>query len=214
MSEQIIEELKKAILEYDSVTAARCAKKVVEERIDPVKALDAMVDAVRSVGDAFGKRELWLPELVGAADAMQSALPIIEEEIAKGGATRQSLGTIVIGTVQGDIHSIGKNLVATFLLAHGFEVRDLGVDIEARQFVEAVGKWHAKVLAMSALMTTTAPEQKKVIQMLTSERLRDRVKVMVGGAAITQEFAREIGADGYESTAVQAAPLARSLVGK
>jgi methylmalonyl-CoA mutase cobalamin-binding domain/chain len=118
----------------------------------------------------------------------------------------------VIGTVYGDIHDIGKNMVATFLLAEGFKVYDLGVDVNAEEFIKAIKKYNADILAMSALMTTTASEQKKVIEMLKKENLREKVKVIVGGAAITEEFAREIGADGYAPTAIQAAKLAKNLL--
>ncbi|MEM2843736.1 MAG: cobalamin-dependent protein, partial [Candidatus Bathyarchaeia archaeon] len=153
-------------------------------------------------------------DLVGAANAMQSAMSIIEEEIKRRGGKKESLGTVVIGTVYGDIHDIGKNMVVAFLLAEGFEVYDLGVNVSAEEFIEAVKRHKADILAMSALMTTTAPEQKKVIEMLKKENLRDKVKVIVGGAAITEEFAQEIEADGYESTAVRAAKLAKKLIGK
>jgi methanogenic corrinoid protein MtbC1 len=173
-----------------------------------------MITTIRKVGDEFGEGKLWLPDLVGAASAMQSAMSIIEEEIKRRGVKRESLGTVVIGTVYGDIHDIGKNMVATFLLAEGFKVYDLGVDVNAEEFIKAIKKYNADILAMSALMTTTAPEQKKVIEMLRKENLREKVKVIVGGAAITEEFAREIGADGYAPTAIQAAKLAKKLIRK
>lgn len=127
MSDEIFEGLKRAIKEYDNEKAVSLAEQVVEEKIDPVKALDTMTVAIREIGDAFGKGELWLPDLVGAADAMQAAMPIIEEEIKRTGAKRESLGTVVAGTVFGDIHSIGKTMVCALLTAEGFEVHDLGI---------------------------------------------------------------------------------------
>jgi len=211
---ETLEELKKAITEYDREKAISSARQAVQERIDPIKALDAMTVAIRQVGEAFGKEELWLPELVGAADAMSAATPIIEEEIKRVGAKKESVGSIVIGTVYGDIHSIGKTMVATLLSAEGFSVHDLGINVAAEGFVEAVKKYKADILAMSALMTTTAPEQRKVTETLREEGLSDRVKIMVGGAAVTQEFAYSIGADGYAPTAPGAVKLARSLIGK
>ena len=210
----IFENLKKAITEYDADKAASLAKKAVEEKIDPVKVLDAMTKAIRKVGDGFGRGELWLPDLVGAADAMSSAVPIIEKEIERIGARRESLGTIVAGTVFGDIHSIGKTMICTLLAAEGFKVHDLGINIKAEQFLEAIKKYNANILAMSALMTMTAQEQRKVIKSLEKENLRDKIKIMVGGGAITEEFAKDIGADGYDPTAPGAVRLARELVGK
>jgi len=185
-----------------------------ENKLDPNLVLDAMTAAVRKVGDGFGKGELWLPDLIGAAEAMQSAIPIVVEEIKTAKITRQSLGTVVIGTVQGDIHSIGKTMVSAFLVAEGFDVQDLGVDVKDEKFLEAVGDHEADILCMSALMTTTAPELRNVIELLKRHARRDKVKVVVGGAGVTEEFAREIEADGYESTAARGAQLAKKLVGK
>jgi corrinoid protein of di/trimethylamine methyltransferase len=214
MSTDVLEELKKAILTYNREGAASWARKAVQERIDPVEALDVMTVAIRQIGDGFGKRELWLPDLVGAAAAMTSAMPIIEEEIKRVGARRESVGTVVIGTVYGDIHTIGKTMVATLLTADGFAVNDLGINVTAESFVKEIAENKADILAMSALMTTTAPEQRKVIETLKKEGLRDRVKIMVGGGAITQDFADSIGADGYDPIAPGAVKLARRLVGK
>ena len=213
MSFDILNSLKKAILDYDEAGAANCARKVVEEGIDPVEALNAMTMAIRQVGDGFGSGELFLPDLVGAADAMSAATPILEEEISRSGASRESLGIIVIGTVYGDIHTIGKTMVATLLSAEGFQVIDLGINVTAEGFIEGVKKHNANILAMSALLTTTAPEQRKVIDRLNKEGIRDKVKVIVGGGAITQEFADSIGADGYDPTAPGSVKLARKLIG-
>jgi corrinoid protein of di/trimethylamine methyltransferase len=213
MNAEILERLQKAVLEYNESEAASCARKVVEEKIDPLEALNAMTVAIRQVGDGFGRGELFLPDLVGAADAMSAATPILEEEISKSGADRKSLGTVVIGTVYGDIHTIGKTMVATLLSAEGFQVIDLGINVTAEKFIEGVKKNNADILAMSALLTTTAPEQRKVINSLIKEGLRNKIKVMVGGGAITQDFADSIGADGYDPTAPGSVKLARKLLG-
>ena len=198
MAVETLENLKRVVVEYNSEGAASWARKAVEEKIDPIKALDALTEAIRQVGDGFGRGELWLPDLVGAADAMQAATPILEEELKKRGAKRETPGTVVAGTVFGDIHSIGISMVCTLLTAGGFEVHDLG----------------ANILAMSALLTMTAPEQRKVIDALKEKGIRGKVKVMVGGGAITADFAESIGADGYDPTAPGAVELARRLVGK
>jgi methanogenic corrinoid protein MtbC1 len=214
MKLEILDNLRKAILEYDANGAATWATQVVNQQINPIEAVDVLTEAIRFVGDRFGRGELWLPDLVGAADAMQAAMPLLEEALWKIGEKRQTMGTVVAGTVFGDIHTIGKSMVCTLLNAGGFEVKDLGVDIRAEEFVEAVEKYEADILAMSSLLTTSAPEQSKVIEMLKEKGIRNKVKVMVGGGAITQDFAVRIGADAYDPTAPGAVRLAKKLVGK
>lgn len=212
MMVEILENLRNAVIAYDREKAVSWARKAVEQKIDPVKALDVLTDTVRQIGDGFGRGELFLPDLVGAADAMQSAMPIILEEIQRKGIKIEKLGTVVIGTVFGDIHSIGKNMVCALLVAGGFGVNDLGINITAEKFLEAIEKYNPDILAMSALLTTTAAEQRKVIDALKEKGIREKVKVMVGGGAITAEFAEDIEADGYESTAAGAVELARKLL--
>ncbi|NIQ40146.1 MAG: hypothetical protein GTN81_16410 [Proteobacteria bacterium] len=214
METEIIANLKKAVLEYDPEGAARWARKAVEENVDPLRALDWLIEAIRQVGDSFAREECWLPELVGAADALERAMPIIEEKIREMGTKRQTVGTVVIGSVYQDIHNIGKSMVSSLLTADGFEIHDLGISVKTEKFVEAVKEYDADILAMSALLTTTAPEGKKVIDLLKEAGIREKVKVMIGGGAITEEFARDIGADGYDPTAPGAVRLARSLLGK
>jgi len=211
---EILAKLKKAVIEYNAEAAASWARKALEEGIDPLEALDALTKGIKQVGDGYGRGELWLPDLIGAAEAMSSAMPIIEEEIKSRGMKRETAGVIIIGTVKGDIHDIGKNIVATLLTIDGFDVIDLGVDVAAEKFIEAMIKHKPSILAMSALLTMTAPEQRKVIDALKKEGIRDKVKVLIGGAAITQEFADDIGADGYDPTAAGAVNLARRLTGE
>ena len=214
MSNDILGNLKKAILDYDPDASAEWARKAVEAGLNPADALAAMTDAIRVIGDGFSAGDLFLPDLVGGADAMTAATPIIEEEIQRIGAKAVTMGVVVIGTVYGDIHTIGKTMVATLLQAEGFTVHDIGINVTAEEFVAGVRKHKPDILAMSALMTMTAPEQRKVVESLQVEGLRDSVKIMVGGGAITQEFADSIGADGYDPTAPGAAKLARALMGR
>jgi corrinoid protein of di/trimethylamine methyltransferase len=214
MSDDILAKLKLAILDYDPDAAADWARKAVDAGINPTETLAAMTNAIREIGDGFSSGDLFLPDLVGGADAMTAAVPIVQAEIQRIGAKAETTGTVVIGTVYGDIHSIGKTMVATLLQAEGFTVHDVGINVTAEQFVEAVRTHKPDLLAMSALMTMTSPEQRKVIDNLKEQGLRDGVKIMVGGGAITQEFADSIGADGYDPTAPGAAKLARTLVGK
>ncbi len=214
MSSDILANLKQAILDYDPDAAAEWATKGVEQGINPAEMLAAMTDAIRRIGDGFNCGDLFLPDLVGGADAMGAATPIIQEEVRRLGAKTDSTGTVVIGTVFGDIHTIGKTMVATLLQAEGFIVHDVGINVTADEFIESVRTHNPDILAMSALMTMTATEQRKVIERLKDEGLRDSVKIMVGGGALTQEFADSIGADGYDPTAPGAAKLARRLLGR
>jgi corrinoid protein of di/trimethylamine methyltransferase len=213
MSAEILDNLRRAVIEYDADAAASWAQAAVAEKVDPLEALDALTGAIRQVGDQFGRGELWLPDLIAAAETMSAATEILEEEIRRTGAKQESLGIVVIGTVAGDIHDIGKNMVSTLLKAAGFEVHDLGINIQADEFIRAITKYDAQILALSALLTTTAPQQRQVIELLKEKGVRDKVKVMVGGGGISAEFADSIGADGYDPTAPGAVNLARRFVG-
>lgn len=213
MGQELLDDLSGAIKDYNAERAIDITNKALAESTDPIKMLDAMTIAIREIGDGFGKGELFLPDLVGAADTMSAVMPIIEEEIKKKGAERKSLGSIVIGTVFGDIHSIGKTMVSTLLIAEGFEVHDLGVNVKGDEFLSAVKDFKADILAMSSLLTTTSAEQRNVVKALQQQGLKNKVKVMVGGGAITQEFAENIGADGYDPTAPGAIMLAKKLRG-
>ena len=211
---EILENLKRAVREYDLEGAASWAKKAMEDKVDPVKALAVLTEAIREIGDGFGRGDLFLPELIAAANAMEAAAPVITEELKRRDLKREPLGTVVIGTVLGDIHTIGKAMVSRLLTAEGFTVHDLGVNISAEDFIKAVREHEPNILAMSALLTTTAPEQAKVINSLQAAGMRDKVKVMVGGGAITEDFAQSIGADGYDPTAPGAVILAKKLIAK
>ena len=210
----IIEELQKALLNYDAEGAEKLAGQAIEEGLDPVMILHEITETSRQVGDAYGRGELWLPDLVGMAEAMKRALPVLEDKILASGRNLESSGTIVAGTVVGDIHSIGIGMVVALARAGGFKVIDLGVDVSPEIFLEAVREHKPDILALSALLTTTAPAQKQVIEALKEENLRGTVKVAIGGGAITQEFADMIGADGYRPTAPMAVELFKGLMGK
>jgi len=213
MENEILENLKTAVKQYDRDGAASWARKIVEAKVDLLKAFNVMAEVMKEIGDDYERGELWLPDLVGAADAMQNATSILDEEIKRTGAKKQAVGTVVAGTVFGDIHTIGITMVCTLLAASGFDVHMLGTNVKSEQFVEAVKQHKADILAMSSLLTLTAPEQKKVIDALKEEGIRDKVKVMVGGGSMSADFAQKIGADGYEPTAPGAVGLAKKLVG-
>jgi methanogenic corrinoid protein MtbC1 len=210
----ILQELGTAVKDYDVQGAARWASNAMEEGIDPLRALDTLTETIREVGDGFGAGELFLPELVSAAEAMQAAMPIIEEKLHSSGLKRESVGKVVAGTVTGDIHNIGKSMLCTLLVADGFEVIDLGIDVPTERFLDAVKNERPDLLAMSALLTITAMEQKKVIEALKEAGIRDGLKIIVGGGAINEEFATGIGADGYDPTAPGGVSLCRRLLGK
>jgi corrinoid protein of di/trimethylamine methyltransferase len=214
MNAEILRELRMAVMSYDAMKAEELVRRAVDEGLDPLACADVLTEAIREVGDKFEEGELFLPDLMAAASVLERATPILKREIERSGKKMRNLGRVVIGTVFGDIHSIGKTLVAALLTAAGFEVIDLGVNVKASEFIDAVKRYDPDILAMSALLTTTAPEQRKVIEALERENLRGKVKIMVGGGPITQEFAEDIGADGYAATAPEAVKLAEKLIGE
>jgi 5-methyltetrahydrofolate--homocysteine methyltransferase len=210
---EILAQMKAAILACNAKTAADFAKRAIEEGVDVLNIADAATEAIRQIGDSYGRGEVWLPELIGGAGALKAVMSLIEEKLKKTGGKTKSLGKVLIGTVHGDLHSIGKDLVATLATAEGFQVIDLGVDVKGDVFIEAIRKHKPEIVAMSALLTTTALEQGKVVKMLKDEGLREKVKVVVGGGAITAGFSKGIGADGYEPTAPLGVKLFKKLLG-
>lgn len=210
----VIENLRKAVLELDADRARAAAEEAVRLGVDPVEAIeDGLSKGVRTIGDKFAAGEAFLTELVMAGEAMKAGVEVLRPVIVQRKLQQKSVGIVVIGTVRGDIHDIGKRIVAAMLEAAGFEVNDLGVDVPPEKFVEKTQESKAHIVAMSALLTVTTPEQRVVIQTLKKAGVRDSVKVAVGGAAVTSEWAREIGAEGYSDNAVDAVELFKKLVG-
>ena len=196
--QSILEKLSEAVKNYDNDRARLLAEEAVEKGIDPVEALEeGLAKALREVGDRFGRGEAFITELIAAAQAMEAGAEVLNKEIARRGASRKSVGKFLIGTVEGDIHSIGKNIVTTMLRATGFEVFDLGADVPTNVFVEKVRELKPDILGLSALMTTTMTVQREVIAALSEAQLRKDVKVMLGGAPVTEEWVNEIGADSF-----------------
>lgn len=208
---EILDNLNQAVLDGDEVAARQWAGAAVDKGVDPGKALEALSSGMRRVDALFSRDELEVSDVILAAFAMKAAMPILERELERTGRRVGRLGTVVIGTVYGDIHDIGQTMVAMLLRARGFEVIDLGANVPVEGFVEAVARHRPDILAMSSLMTATAHEQFKVVDALVRKGLRDRVKVMVGGSAITRRMSVQMGADGYEPTAHGAAELAWRL---
>jgi corrinoid protein of di/trimethylamine methyltransferase len=210
----LFKEMSQSIIDGDDELAEELAKRALAEGVDPLKAInEGFVLGVNHVGEQFSCGEMFLPDLVMAGEAMKAAVAVLEPEMARLGTAREMLGTVVIGTVEGDIHDIGKTLVATMLSASGFEVHDMGVDVGIGSFVEKAREVDADIVALSALLTTTMVRQRDVIEALDDVGLRPKVKVMVGGAPVTTNWADEIGADGYSEDAIGAVGVAKKLVG-
>jgi len=205
--EKILKDLQNAILTYDSAAAVGAAKAAIQAKLDPLNAIEkGLAPAIEKVGDKFEKMEIYLPELMLAADAMKSALALLLPLISKG--AKGSKATVVIGTVQGDVHEIGKNIVSSMLMAGGFNVMDLGVDVKTTSFVEEARRNNARIIGASALMSSTIGSQKDIVDFLVSSGDRKKFAVLVGGGPTTKEWAKEIGADGCGMTAVEAVKLA------
>lgn len=213
MTQELFEAMRKAVVDGDPDEAAALAERALAEGVDPLLAIDeGYVPGLRRVGEQFSCGEMYLPEMMLAARAMQRAVAVLEPELERRSAQRQVAGRVVIGTVKGDIHEIGKNLVAMMLSADGFEVHDLGVDVAPEAFVAKAREVRADIVAMSALLTTTMTGQRTVVDALADAGLRPGVKVLVGGAPVTRAWADQIGADGFGEDAVGAVKVARSLV--
>lgn len=214
MSEELFKKMATSIIDGDSDAAVSLAKESITAGVDPLDAITkGFVVGVNTVGEAFGRGDAFLPELVMAGEAMKAAVSTLDPEMKKRGSERKMLGKIVIATVEGDIHEIGKSLVATMLGASGFEVFDLGVDTPSDKIIGKALEVNADIIAMSALLTTTMVKQREVIEELEKEGLRSRVKVMVGGAPVTRDWVTTIGADGYSEDAIGAVMLAKQLLG-
>lgn len=208
------EELAQAVLDGDETKVVEITKSLLSSGVDPLEVMNkGLIAGMDKVGVLFKNNEMFVPEVLMSAAAMKAGMELIKEA-AQGGADVPSMGTVVMGTVEGDLHDIGKNLVGMMLETNGFKVYDLGVDVKADQFIEAVKQHQASILGMSALLTTTMLNMKTVIDALAAAGLRDKVKVVVGGAPISQKFADEIGADGYAPDAGAAVELCKRLLGK
>lgn len=215
MANELFESMKQSIIDGDPDRAREISQRAITEGINPLEAIHhGFLPGLNIVGEQFERGEMFLPDLVLAGEAMKAATAILEPEIQKTGRKRETLGKVILGTVNGDIHEIGKTLVGTLLSASGFEVFDLGVDVPLEMFALKAKELDADIVGVSALLTTTMTGQKGVVEALERHRLRPQVKVMIGGAPVTQSWADEIGADGYGKDAQAAVALARTLIGK
>lgn len=210
---EILEKLKEAVVNFDESLVQEMANKAIEEGIDPLKAVEeGMVKGLDIIGEKYEKEEIFLPELMMAANVFQSGMKILEPKIADQGKEREKKGVVVIGTVKGDIHKIGKDIVTLLMRTAGYEVHDLGEDVDLFTFIETAKKVNADAIGLSALLTSTLSGQKDVIEALTQNGLRDKYIVMVGGGAVTPEWAEMIGADLYAENAQVAVRKLNELI--
>lgn len=215
MTEEMFKAMAQSIIDGDAEVAEKLARQAVEQGIDPLDAINqGFVVGVNQVGSEFSCGNAFLPELVMAGEAMKVAVSTLEPEMNRRGTSRSVLGKVVLATIQGDIHDIGKTLVGTMLSAAGFQVYDLGVDVPVMKLVEKARAVDANIIGVSALLTTTMVRQRDVVEALEDMGLRSKIKVMVGGAPVTSEWVKEIGADGYSEDAIGAVAVAKKLVGK
>jgi len=213
--DELYKQMAQCIIDGEKEIAIELAEKSIELQMHPLDRITkGFVIGVNYIGDQFGKGEAFLPELVMAGEAMKAAVAVLETELFKLGETREMMGRVGLATVEGDIHEIVKTLVGTMLSASGFEVTVLGVDQPADKIIGKALEIDAQIIGMSALLTTTMIRQREVIEELDKEGLRPRIKVMVGGAPITKDWAEKIKADGTAEDAVGAVQLAKKLVGK
>lgn len=209
--EPILKEIYDGIIDGDQVLVREKAAEALAQKLEAEKILnEGMVSAMTEVGRLFEEGEYFVPEMLISARAMQAGLKVLEPAMVD--AKLQSAGKVVAGTVKGDMHDIGKNLVCMMLQGAAFEIYDLGSDVSPQAFVDKVKEVNADFVAMSALLTTTMPNMKTTIEALKEAGLRDRVKVLVGGAPVTQQFCDQIGADGYAPDASRAVAVAKALI--
>lgn len=213
MTETIYNELRDSIIALDGARAKAAAEKGLSEGLDPLEMINGGIrPALDVMGERFGNGDLFLPELVLAAKASDQAVAVLEPELLKSGDERETLGKFLIATVKGDIHDIGKNIVALLLKSNGFEVTDIGVNKSNEEILKAAKEIQADIIGLSALLTTTMPEMKAFFDVIQESGERDNFKVLVGGAPVTKSFADEIGADGYGADASRAVEIAKKMM--
>jgi corrinoid protein of di/trimethylamine methyltransferase len=214
VADDLYAKMKQSVIDGEAEDAAALARQGLDAGLAAVDILDeGFVKGIEEVGDLFGKGEFFLPELVQGAEAMKAAVAVLQPAIDAAGGGRTTLGVAVAGTVAGDIHEIGKTIVCSMLSAAGFTVTDVGCDVPVETFVEKCQELSPDLLLLSALLTTTMPNQQKTIEALKVAGLRDSVKVMIGGAPTTRAWADEIGADGYAEDAIEAVVTAKTILG-
>ncbi len=211
-AEEINAKLRECIISGNKEGLVKVVEDGLSENVSPLDLIDQMTDIMKEVGEKFESGEAFLPEMIRAADAWKVAVTKLEPKLAEGQLAQKKVGRIVMGTVQGDMHDLGKNIVVAFLKTVGFEIMDVGIDASPSKLIDAAKEFDADIIGASALLTTTMPYQKALIEHLEARNLRDKFKVIVGGGPVNQEWADEIGADGYANDAAEAAKLCVSMM--
>ena len=207
--------ISEAVNTLDSEKVSEETKELIDKGANPIDVTNAFASVLREIGKRYERGELYLVELLAAGESARKAITeIVEPKLKQLGVKRETIGKVLLGTVEGDIHDIGKNIVAALLSSAGFEIIDLGKDVSTEKFVEAVKESKPHIVGMSALMTTSMIKQRDIVEALKKENLRGEVKVVVGGAPTSQEWAEEIGSDAYGADAIEALKICKSLVGK
>jgi corrinoid protein of di/trimethylamine methyltransferase len=213
MSQEMLDRLAQTVIDGEPEDAAAAAREALDQGLDPLVCInEGLTPGMQRVGELFESGAYYLPDLIIGGEAMKEALAVLEPALVAG-TQRQVLGHVILGTVEGDLHEIGKTLVGTLLTANGFKVTDIGIDKSPQDFVRAVRENQANLVGASALLTTTMPQQQRLVEALQEAGLRGQVKVMVGGAPVTPAWAEKVGADGYAEDAIDAVALAKRLVG-
>ncbi len=214
MSEELFKAMAQSVIDGEDEEAEALAQQALDQGVDALACINqGYTVGMDEVGELFSTGEYFLPDLILGGEAMKAALAVLEPALKAAGQEREVLGHVVLGTVKSDIHEIGKSLVGTMLSANGFEVYDLGIDIESSEFVAKAREYNADIVALSALLTTTMLHQREVIEHLAEAGLRDQVKVMVGGSPVTRGWADQIGADGFAEDAASSVAEAKRLMG-
>jgi trimethylamine corrinoid protein len=214
ISAEQLAEAQKRIVEQDAAGAVELTRRIIDQGGDPLELMNqAFIPAINTVGDLFGRGQLFLPALVKAAAAMEAVTEIVNETLAAAGNAQEKKGSVVLGTVQGDVHDIGKCIVVSLFKANGFVVHDLGRDVAVEKFIDTALQHNADIIGTSALLTTTMAEQKKLEETLQKEGLKERFKTLVGGAPVTARWAKRIGADAYAEDAQDGIAKARRMLG-
>jgi len=212
VSDELFQKLYQSVIDGEKESAVALAEQALDQGIDPLSCInEGLTKGIQKVGELFNDGEYYLPQLIMGAEAMKGAMAILEPALVSN-QKREVVGRVVVGTVEGDLHEIGKTLVGTMLAANGFQVTDIGVNNSSEEFIGAIRDVNADIVGASALLTTTMVQQKKLIEDLEQAGLREKVKVMVGGAPVTERYAKEIGADGFAEDAISAVDIAFGLV--
>jgi len=215
IQDKLLSDMNQAIVQGNKDGAEKLARQAIDEDLDLIDVIEnGFVPGIQKAGDLWEKGEYFLPELITSAECMKTVMSLLQPELKKKKLAAKSQGKVIIGTIEGDIHDIGKNLVSSMLSANGFDVTDLGADVKLQDFIKTAQQENADLICVSSLLTTTMVKQKTLIELLKSENLYSQFKVLVGGAPVNKKWVEDIGAHGYAENAMSAVKLAKTLIQK